>query len=250
MRGNERGIGKMAQALLFDLDGTLLPMDTEEFVMHYLANFASVIKEHLDPELFKQALLKGTGAMISNLDPHKTNEQVFSDVFITLTKVDKESFWPLLHRFYEEDFPYLEKYTQPTPWAKKVVEEACNQNYRLVIATNPVFPERAIKERLKWAGVAQFPFEVITAYENSYFTKPHLEYYQMIIERLGLPASECIMIGNDVQEDMCASQLGMKTYLVEDCLIDKGEPHYQIDGRGTLAELYQQLAQRAGLFAN
>lgn len=238
----------MTKALLFDLDGTLLPMDTELFVKHYIDAFRQTIKEHLDPELFVQALLKGTGAMLTNLDPEKTNEQVFEDTFLAITRVDKATFWPKLYAFYEEEFPKLKKYTDPTPWAKKVVEEAARQGYRLVVATNPLFPRRAIEERLAWAGVAKDLFELITVYEEMPFAKPHLEYYQWIVECLDLSPRSCIMIGNDMQEDMCASKLGMATYLVEDCLVDRGNPRYQVDGRGSLEALYWQLKNGEGLF--
>lgn len=238
----------MAKALLFDLDGTLLPMDTDVFVKHYIESFAQAIKKHLDPELFVQALLKGTGAMLTNLDPEKTNEQVFAETFIAITKVDKVTFWPILNAFYEEHFPKLVKHTQPTPWAAKIVEEATRQGYRLVVATNPLFPRSAIEQRLTWAGVAEFPFELITVYEEMSFTKPHPQYYQSIAQRLELPPESCIMIGNDMQEDMCAGKLGMQTFLVENCLVDRGEPKYQVDGQGSLEELYEQLKNREGIF--
>ena len=32
---------------------------------------------------------------------------------------------------------------------------------------------------------------------------------------------ECLMVGNDVREDMVTEQLGMKTFLLTDCLINK-----------------------------
>ena len=32
---------------------------------------------------------------------------------------------------------------------------------------------------------------------------------------------ECLMVGNDVDDDMVASELGMKVFLLTDCLINK-----------------------------
>lgn len=38
---------------------------------------------------------------------------------------------------------------------------------------------------------------------------------------LAMKAEETVMIGNDVREDMVAVQLGMKVFLLTDCLINK-----------------------------
>ncbi|MFW6007472.1 MAG: hypothetical protein ACOCQ5_05725, partial [Halanaerobiales bacterium] len=49
---------------------------------------------------------------------------------------------------------------------------------------------------------------------------------------------KCIMIGNDVQEDLAAKRAGIKTYLVEDYIIESEEEEPIIpDWRGNLAEL-------------
>jgi HAD superfamily hydrolase (TIGR01549 family) len=239
----------MAKALLFDLDGTLLPMDTDKFVEGYLKVLAPSVARYIDPEVFVKALWKATHAMIASTDLNKTNEEVFEEVFYSLTKADKATVWPLFEDFYQKTFPTLSYLSQPTPLAKKVVEEAVAQGYRVAVATNPVFPRAAIEHRLTWAGVDHIPFDVVTFYEECCFTKPHPQYYEMICSGIGLPAEECIMIGNDLQEDMSASRIGMKTFLVEGNVIDRGEPVYTVDGRGTLEELYESIKLKKGLFA-
>lgn len=239
----------MTKALLFDLDGTLLPMDTEDFVKQYFKAFSPKAAAHMEEEVFINALLKGTGAMIANVKPERTNQEVFEETFIALTKVDRETFWPVLDRFYEETFPTLSHLTQPTPLARKVVEEALDQGYRVAIATNPVFPRAAIEQRIKWAGVDHLPFEVVTVYEESNFTKPHRQYYEMICDRLKLAPEQCIMIGNDVQEDMGVSEFGMKNFLVHGHVIDRGNPQYTIHDQGTLEDLYNKMKNREGIFA-
>ena len=57
------------------------------------------------------------------------------------------------------------------------------------------------------------------------------------------------MVGNDVQEDMVASELGLKTYLVTDYTIDRGKSNYKIDQRGTLTQLKDQIGEKQGIFA-
>jgi HAD superfamily hydrolase (TIGR01662 family) len=238
----------MTKVLLFDLDGTLLPMDTERFVQVYLKALSEEISPYIDPEFFVKALWKGTRAMIENTDPSKTNEAVFKETFIALTKVNEEEFWPILNEFYEKTFPSLSHVCQSTPLAKQLVEEAIKQGYRVAVATNPVFPKLAIEHRITWAGVDHTLFDLITFYEDCNFTKPHPEYYEMICRRLGVSPKECMMIGNDMQEDISASRVGMKTFLVEGNTIDRGEPVYNPDARGTMEELYHQLKNKEGLF--
>ncbi|WP_088105845.1 HAD family hydrolase [Halalkalibacter urbisdiaboli] len=239
----------MANVILFDLDGTLLPMDTDSFVKHYIKELAPRVGHILEPNLFVKALLAGTDAMIHNLDSKKTNEQVFEETFLRLTALKREEIWPTLDDFYETVFPTFSSLTQPTPLAKSLLEEAISQGYKLAIATNPVFPKVAIYHRLQWAGIAEVPFELITVYEESSFTKPHHYYYESICEQLHTKPEDCIMIGNDMQEDMVAGTLGMKTFLVEGNVIDRGTSNYPIDDHGTLEELYQKLQKQEGIFA-
>ncbi|MDQ0254301.1 FMN phosphatase YigB (HAD superfamily) [Evansella vedderi] len=240
----------MAKAILFDLDGTLLPMDTESFVKVYISQLAPRVAHIMDPNDFIKALWTGTEGMMRNLDPEKTNEQVFEETFLSIIPVKKEDIWATLDEFYENIFPTFSHLCEPTPVARQIAEEALHQGYKIAVATNPVFPKAAIYHRLKWAGIDDIPFELVTVYEESMFTKPHSQYYKDIYQRLEVKPEECIMVGNDKQEDMVASEVGMKTFLVEGFVIDRGEPQYTIDDQGTLSELYTKLKERTGLFAD
>jgi FMN phosphatase YigB (HAD superfamily) len=239
----------MIKVILFDLDGTLLPMDTDAFVKDYLKQLAPRVAHIIDPQQFLKSLWAGTEAMMRNVEAEKTNEQVFEETFLELTKLNKEDIWPTLDDFYTNVFPTLSHLCNPTPMARQVVELAIKQGYRIAVATNPVFPKAAIYERLRWAGISDMPFEVVTVYETSTYTKPHGEYYQEICDRLGVEPKDCLMVGNDKQEDMAASKIGMRTFLVEDCIIDRGEPSYPIDDQGTLEELFEKLLKKDGVFS-
>ena len=48
---------------------------------------------------------------------------------------------------------------------------------------------------------------------------------------------ECLMVGNDVSEDMVTEQLGMKTFLLTDCLINKAGVDISQYPHGGFAEL-------------
>jgi FMN phosphatase YigB (HAD superfamily) len=59
---------------------------------------------------------------------------------------------------------------------------------------------------------------------------------------MGLEAKVCIMVGNDVDEDMRpASALGMKVFLVKDYLINRSNSDISIYPQGTLDDLLEWL---------
>ena len=92
---------------------------------------------------------------------------------------------------------------------------------------------------MRWAGLDQNDFELFTTYENSRFCKPNVKYYEDILEKLELKAEECLMIGNDVREDMVTKSLGMKVFLLTDCLINKDCEDISVYPHGGFAELFE-----------
>lgn len=235
--------------VLFDLDGTLLEMHTHTFVKQYLTIIGQYIAQHYDQEMILSAIWDATQAMIMSDDGSKTNEQVFTEHFIRQTGIAKEEIWPLFDTFYRDVVPTLSHLAYPSPWAKKLIEATKQQGYRIAVATNPLFPREVIYSRIGWLDVSVDQFEHVTSYEESFYTKPHLAYYQEICEKLGVQPTDCIMVGNNMQEDMVAGQLGMKTFLVTNYLIDRGEPSYPVDQQGNYEELYQAISERTGVFS-
>jgi len=236
--------------ILFDLDGTLLEMRTEPFVQQYLVELGKYIGDRYDVKTLLGIIWDATKAMIMNLDPAKTNEQVFMDYFLEKSGLNKEEIWPIFEGFYRDVFPTLSHLTFPSPFGKKLVEAAKAQGYRVAVATNPVFPRDAIHSRLAWLELKPEDFDLVTVYEESHFTKPNPAYFQEVCDRLGVSPSACIMVGNHMQEDMVASKLGMKTFLVTNYMENRGEPVYPVDQQGTIEELYTAITNRTGVFAS
>lgn len=235
--------------ILFDLDGTLLEMQTEPFVKSYLKELGSHVGDKYDTQKLLALIWDSTKAMIMSQEPDKTNEQVFIEYFQGHGEWDKDELWPIFNAFYRDVFPTLSHLTYPSPWAKKIVESAKEQGFRIAVATNPVFPRDAIHHRLAWIGLVADDFELVTVYEESHFTKPNPGYFTEICQKLGVKPTECVMVGNHMQEDMVASKLGMKTFLVTNWLEDRGEPQYQVDQKGTIEELYTAISERKGPFS-
>jgi FMN phosphatase YigB (HAD superfamily) len=223
--------------VLFDLDGTLLPMNKKAFLRGYLGAVASRVAADIPPQEFIDHLLAATHAMIDNNDPTLTNREVFRRDFYPRSGLMESAAEPAFERFYREDFPALAALTQPTPTAREVLHQVQRYGAELIIATNPVFPEIAIRERLRWAGAEEFAFRLVTTYEIMHFCKPKPQYYEEIAAYLNTNPENCLMVGNDVEEDMIAGEIGMATYLVEDHLIDRGIYPARPDHRGRLQDL-------------
>jgi FMN phosphatase YigB (HAD superfamily) len=205
---------------IFDLDGTLLPMpDQELFLDTYFKALATKFVPHgYDPKELIKAVWVGTKAMIEN-DGTMTNEQRFWTVFGSILGEKALQLEPLFNDFYRNEFIQAKSTTNTHPHAKECIRLLKEKGYTIGLATNPLFPKIATHTRLSWAGLAAEDFDLITTYENSTYCKPKLDYYEEVLKNLGREARECIMIGNDVKEDMCAANLGMDTYLLTDCLI-------------------------------
>ena len=230
------------RAILFDLDGTLLPQDQNAFIGAY---FKGLIKTLLplgaDARALEAAVWHGTGAMIKN-DGSKTNERAFFDTFESMCEVDMERFRALADDFYATGYKSLVEYTNPSPTlAKQAVEYAKKCGRAVVLATNPLFPEVAQNTRISFAGLSADDFDFVTSYEREIYSKPNPKYYLSIAERLGVEPCECLMIGNDEGEDMyAASSVGMNCYLIEDCMIPS-EKHPWQGERGSFAGLVEKL---------
>lgn len=217
---------KNKKVVLFDLDGTLLPMNQDEFVKQYfnslmkkLAELGLPAQTREEQQALAGAIWSGTHAVMKN-DGSCSNEKVFFDKFASITGVDMARLRPELDNYYTNEFNDVATVCDKNPTIKSVIGKLKGRGLRVAIATNPLFPLKANETRLSWAGFELSEFEYCTCYENSSFCKPSLEYYKGILRVLGVSAEKCVMVGNDVKEDMVARELGMDVFLITDYLIN------------------------------
>lgn len=234
----------MFEAVLFDLDGTLLNIDMDFFLQHYFKKMALMAPDYglKDGQRLIAQVWKSTEFMIANRDPYLRNEDAFMSDFFAAGDFPEKNTREFFDDFYDKAFPLLKNLCQGHPLVPGLVESAFAKSLQVIIATNAVFPIKAIQHRLDWAGIGHFPYDLITSYEVMHFCKPHPEYYQEISEMIGVPPEKCLMVGNDREEDLTAASVGMKTYLVEDGLIDRGS-NLKPDWQGTLSQLAAFLAR-------
>ena len=224
--------------ILFDLDGTLLPMDNDEFTKGY---FKLLVKKlapcGYEPQKLIDGVWAGTGAMVKN-NGGKTNEQAFWAKFAEVLGEKVCADKPLFDEFYKNEFQNAKALCGFNPKASEAVHRLKEMGFRVVLATNPIFPSIATESRIKWAGLEPEDFELYTTYENIGFCKPNPAYYLEIAGRLGVSAEQCLMVGNDVTEDMeAAKKAGMTVFLLTDCLINKDNRDISVYPRGGFEQL-------------
>ncbi len=223
--------------VLFDLDGTLLPMDQNLFIKAYFGGLARRLAPHgYEPQKLIDSIWQGTAAMVKN-DGTTTNEERFWQGFEAAygkpARQDEEHF----AAFYREDFDKAQSSCGYTPAAREVIDTVHACGLRTALATNPIFPAMATERRIAWAGLSTSDFELYTTYENSRFCKPNLEYYRDVMQKMGVCPEECLMVGNDVAEDMIAEQLGSRVFLLTDCLLNSKGADISAYPQGGFTEL-------------
>lgn len=229
----------MITTIFFDLDGTLLPMDQDIFIKSYLGQMAKKMAPYgYDPKLLTKAVWAGTAAMVKNTGS-TTNEKVFWDTFATFFDHNVKQDEPLFEEFYHREFQNVRRDCGFDPRAAQIISQIKSMGYQVVLATNPLFPAIASHSRARWAGLEISDFTWITTYENSCCCKPNLDYYREILDKLNLKAEECLMVGNDVNEDMIAHELGFRVFLLTDCLINKESKDISQYPNGSFPELLE-----------
>lgn len=236
---------KAIEAVLFDLDGTLLRAQMREFIPQYLRGLSAYFADLVKPKEFERVLLSTIRELIhTDGDGLRTNEErvysrIHQDLAIHETKMRE-----CLAHFEKNDLAELQNLIRPIPLAKQIVKDCHKKGVPLVLATNPVFPMFMIQARMKWAELEEDSFTFLTSYENSHYCKPQSGYFQAISDQLGIAPENCLMVGNDINHDLAAVAVGMQTYLVDTWIIDRDGSEWPYEHRGDHSSLQKFLQEK------
>ena len=233
------------KAVLFDLDGTLLPMDQDLFVKTYFGLLAKRLAPlGYEVEKLMKVFWGGVAAMVEN-DGSGTNEEAFWKVFTTAYGEESIKDKPFIDEFYKTEFNQVQNVCGFNKSAEEIVELVQSKGKLTVLATNPLFPHTATENRMRWAGLEPEMFATYTTYEDCHYCKPNPKYYEELLQKLDLKPEECIMVGNDYEEDMVPTKkLGMQGFLLTDCLINKNGQELSECSQGDFEALREYLEER------
>jgi FMN phosphatase YigB (HAD superfamily) len=209
----------MTDTILFDLDGTLARFNQDEFITTYFSELSKVfVRLGLDAEKACKGVWVGTKAMVLN-DGAKLNTRRFWDAFSEFMGIEGDllvAAEAACDDFYSNEFNIVKSIVAHSEIPARIVRAMADKGYTVALATNPLFPPCAVDSRLGWIGLEREDFSLITHYENSTFCKPNPAYYHEVLAKIGKTPEQCLMVGNNPAEDMCASELGMEVFLVTD----------------------------------
>ena len=209
--------------LLFDIDGTLLPLDQEVFTATFVRLacefFANdpVGGKHL-PEYMTECVR----SIVEN-DGSVTDETRFWTTMETFLPGKSVSVRKSFVRFYETAFQAAKNVSRPDPRIPSLLRKWKAEGYAMYVVSSPIFPRFVQDMRLAWTG---FPdpeelFSDVTCSENASYGKQNPAFYLEFCERNSLKPEDCLMIGNDADEDGAAAETGMPVFLLTDCLLNR-----------------------------
>lgn len=206
----------MTKMLLIDLDGTLLGAHPKRLHWYFITAFVRALKKSGFGFFKSLSILHHLKLSVRNSD-HQMNGVVNWDkavvFFSQLTGLSEEDSREQLTKISMQCFVHA----APSLYAMKEAQEFmawAKSHYRLVLATNPLWPYAVVEYRLSIAGISPSEFEFITHAENMSSCKPNVHYYQELKSKLILNPEECLMIGNDEKKDGPAREIGVEVVII------------------------------------
>ncbi|MFW9921965.1 MAG: HAD family hydrolase [Candidatus Thorarchaeota archaeon] len=200
-------------ALLFDMDSTIIQIEEYDFSKNYFQLLHNHYFPELDMRFFYQSMHEITKNVMINSFPKEFTMETFMREMSSKFNQTPEELYVKFMSFYNNEYDKLEKYISPMKGVKNLMNECIERGFEIIVATTPVFPEVAITKRLKWGGLGDFDFKLVTHAENMHFSKPRVEYYIEILSYIKKKVTECMMIGNEFIGDIVGpTKLGMKTF--------------------------------------
>ena len=231
----------MIKHIFYDLDGTLLPMDMDEFMGAYFKGICKKLVPHgYDHDALVKNIWAGTKAMVLN-DGSKTNEDAFWNEFIDKMGPSAAKDKEIFEDFYRVEFNEVRSVVRPDERIPALIKTCKDMGLIQTLATNPLFPEIATRNRIEWADLDVNDFTMFTTYENSHYCKPNTDYYVEVMEKVGAKPEETLMVGNDVDEDMIAEKLGMKVFLITRFMLNKHEKDINLFPHGDWDDLMEYI---------
>ncbi len=202
------------EAILFDLDGTLLGANNFALGVDFVRKF---VRFHR-PFLGKLKSIQFLHSLRSAIEKGKSTETNFDrglKIAAQFYGTDSKRADRVLHRALRKIFYAMKSHFFPMKGAKELVDWA-RTKYPLYLATNPVWPLEFVELRLKWAGIPPQWFKGITHSRRMHSCKPDVDYYTEFLKQEQLTANHCLHIGNDFHKDLIARRVGLSVFILHE----------------------------------
>ncbi|MBI4864248.1 MAG: HAD family hydrolase [Candidatus Riflebacteria bacterium] len=205
----------MIQAVVFDLYGTLVDVQTNEQALpayERLAEWLSDRKIRANPATLAKSFSDGVDKLKSALAEPDTEIDVAQVFSLMLQELGVAKPGPSLVADLAWSFrKFTRTRCQPLPGANDLIQRL-RMDYKLGIVANAqkLFTMKELEElRLVEA------FEAITLSSNTGFRKPSSKIFEVCLQDLEVSPEEAIFVGDSIEEDIVgAKSVGMKTLLI------------------------------------
>ncbi|RMF43040.1 MAG: HAD family hydrolase [Deltaproteobacteria bacterium] len=238
---------QIPELLLVDLDGTLIDVDMQSFIPAWLSGIAGRLSDAGQAAAFPGRARLAIRRLLEPGDGHCCNDQRFFTAMNEDGGFDPDELRWAIDRFCRDGMRDLAGLVRPVAGVGEFLGAVASSGVKLVLATNPVFPEEAIRARMAWGGLEADSFDLVTDWGNSRHCKPEAGYFLDILDQFGVSADRALMVGNDTGHDMAAGRVGMGTFLVDTHLVER-TPDWPADRRGSLVDLARLLGGGDGIF--
>ncbi|MHA2252714.1 MAG: HAD family hydrolase [Candidatus Kariarchaeaceae archaeon] len=226
------------ECILIDFDNTLLKVPDEVFYTHIPQKIMSYFLDIFDQDTFFQAFEPSMKIMLENDHATETNFEAFLDAFSSFSGLPSNEIVNRFRNFYSNDFSSFKQYGEPIPNSMEIIKLINELDIKLILATQPMFLEVGMQERLSWAKLTSSDFLYITHAENSTNAKPNPKYYSHLLDIAETQPDKTLMVGNDYLFDMSAAQVGIKTWLANEFTDNEMyKDRFPINFEGSLTDL-------------
>jgi len=209
----------MIKAVLLDMDKTLLVNPDMTFAKAFLEQFDQHMSQLLQVEQSSLGFRQAIQRMSQARDGSESNLALILRTLCEVMQRDIDTIQVAWESFYAEKYPTLGEYISPVTGASGLIQKLVADGFTVVIATNPIYPETAIKQRMEWANLPTDDklYALVTHAGNMHSAKPNPDYFAEILQYISIEPHEALMVGDSLKSDIIPAQtLGIHTYQIHD----------------------------------
>ncbi len=199
--------------ILLDMDGTLIGQPGKLF--HNLFALGILFRMRSFGSVFDiiRAAKKTKDILLSN-HSFATNEEAFFETIAKELNSSRKKVEDFMSKFFDSDYPFICLFLHSEPYARKLIDLLHTSKKHVTLATNAVFGRKEIELRLKASQLFLHDFDLVTSWDVMKISKPHANFFNDTLKKIGATAENTVMIGNDPYYDLPAHELGIQTLLV------------------------------------